>query len=369
MIAATSEFVRVERVTKTYGRSAALADVSFGIRRGEFLTLLGPSGSGKTTMLMLLAGFEAPTDGRLMLDGRDITPVPAEARNFGMVFQGYALFPHMTIAENVAYPLMIRKRSKAERRRAAGEMLERVGLSGLGDRMPAQLSGGQQQRVALARSLVFKPDMLLLDEPLSALDRSLRVELQAELRRIHQEVGTTFVFVTHDQGEALSLSDRIAVLSQGRLEQIATPTALYDAPANRFVAGFLGAANFLPVEVLADERRGETSRCRIGDRLVSCRTSAGSARSGRAMLTVRPERVAVTLAAPQADLNALPVTFLDSTYLGSHVDALLETPGSIRMTARLPASTVAGLQRGQACWAVWRAEDGFLIDSNHDADG
>jgi putative spermidine/putrescine transport system ATP-binding protein len=364
VLAPTSDagFVRLERIGKTFGRHRALTDVSLQIERGEFLTLLGPSGSGKTTMLMMLAGFETPTEGRVWLGDRDITRVPAEARNFGMVFQGYALFPHMTVTSNVEYPLMIRKVAKSERRRMAGEMLERVGLSGMADRMPAQLSGGQQQRVALARALVFEPDILLLDEPLSALDRSLRAELRAELSRIHRDVGTTFVFVTHDQGEALSMSDRIAVLSRGRLEQVGTPRSLYEAPINRAVATYLGSANFLPVDVMSVEGEGEAAicRCHVGAHAIVC-PAAGNACRGPALLAIRPEQLAVAVERPTSDVNALPVRYLESAYLGSHVDALLEMSGALRLTARLPMSTLPAVDRGQACWAVWRREHGGLV--------
>jgi putative spermidine/putrescine transport system ATP-binding protein len=237
--------LRLDGITRRYGAVAALGGVSLAVAAGEFLTLLGPSGSGKTTLLNIIAGFVAPDEGRIVLEGRDITALPAERRDFGMVFQGYALFPHMTVAENVAFALRVRGMGRAEREARVGEALDLVQLGGLGGRRPAQLSGGQQQRVALARALVFRPRLLLLDEPLSALDRQLRAGLQEELRGLNRRTGVTFVAVTHDQDEALSMSDRVAILREGRLVQLGPPVELYERPRTRFVAGFLGHANFL----------------------------------------------------------------------------------------------------------------------------
>jgi putative spermidine/putrescine transport system ATP-binding protein len=227
--------IGAEGIGKSFGSFAALTDIGMTIGRGEFVTLLGPSGSGETTFLMILAGFEPPTIGRLTLDGADMTQTPAEARAFGMVFQGYALFPHMTVEQNTAFPLKVQRRSAADTRRRVAEMIEMVGL------------GGQQQRVALDRALVYDPPVLLLDEPFSALDKNLRGQMQDEVRRLHRKIGTTFVFVTHDQSEALALSSRIAIFDQGKLQQIAAPQDVYERPANRFVAEFLGDINVLPL--------------------------------------------------------------------------------------------------------------------------
>ncbi len=235
-------------VGKSFGSFQALKNVTLDVGRGEFLTLLGPSGSGKTTFLMIVAGFEQPTVGRLMSEGEDITLRSAETRSFGMVFQGYALFPHMTVAQNIAFPLQVRKTPRDVTQRRVGEIIERVGLSGHESKLPAKLSGGQQQRVALARALVFEPSVLLLDEPFSALDKHLRGRMQDEVKRLHQEFGTTFIFVTHDQSEALSLSSRIAIFNHGELLQIAAPQEVYERPTSRFVAEFLGEINLLPVE-------------------------------------------------------------------------------------------------------------------------
>ncbi len=232
-------------LTKRFGSFTAAENVNLDIRRGEFLTLLGPSGSGKTTLLMLIAGFLDITEGDILLDGRSIAGMPPEKRNFGMVFQGYALFPHMTVRQNIAYSLDVRKRPKSEIAARVDEMLDLVQLQEFGHRLPDQLSGGQQQRVALARALCFAPPVLLLDEPLGALDKKLRVEVQDQLKDIHRRVGTTFIYVTHDQEEALSMSDRIVIMQQGRIEQVGTPAELYQKPRNRFAASFLGKSNFL----------------------------------------------------------------------------------------------------------------------------
>ncbi|MBI1734970.1 MAG: ABC transporter ATP-binding protein [Candidatus Rokubacteria bacterium] len=238
--------VRLEGISKHYGPVRAVDRVDLSVQQGEFVTILGPSGSGKSTMLMLIAGLARPSAGRIVLGGRDVTHAPAQARNVGLVFQSYALFPHMTVFDNVAFPLGVRHVARADIARRVAEALRLVRLTGLEARKPSELSGGQQQRVALARGLVFQPDILLLDEPLGALDRKLREELQVELKQLQRTVGVTTILVTHDQEEALSLSDRIAVLDQGRVQQIASPEEAYLRPANRFVADFLGIANFLP---------------------------------------------------------------------------------------------------------------------------
>ena len=243
--AAASGGLRLQALTKRFGNFTAAQNVNLDIQRGEFLTLLGPSGSGKTTLLMMIAGFLDITEGDILLDGTSIAGVPPEKRNFGMVFQGYALFPHMTVRQNIAYPLSVRKRPKAEIEARVDEMLDLVQLQDFGHRLPTQLSGGQQQRVALARALCFAPPVLLLDEPLGALDKKLRVEVQDQLKDIHRRVGTTFIYVTHDQEEALSMSDRIVIMQNGQIEQVGTPQELYQKPRTAFAASFLGKSNFL----------------------------------------------------------------------------------------------------------------------------
>lgn len=237
--------LRLTNLCKNFGDFQAVKSVDLDIRKGEFLTLLGPSGSGKTTLLMMIAGFLDVTRGDISLAGNSIVNVPAEKRNFGMVFQGYALFPHMTVRQNIAYPLEIRKQTRASIELRVDEMLELVQLQDFGNRKPDDLSGGQKQRVALARALAFSPPVLLLDEPLGALDKKLRIEVQEQLKDIHHRVGTTFIFVTHDQEEALSMSDRIVIMREGAIEQVGTPLELYEQPETRFAAGFLGKSNFL----------------------------------------------------------------------------------------------------------------------------
>lgn len=237
--------LQVNHVSKYFGTFCAVDDITLDIRKGEFLTLLGPSGSGKTTLLMMVAGFLDISKGDIALDGASIALVPAENRNFGMVFQGYALFPHMSVRDNIGYALSVRKQPKEQIRNRVDEMLELVQLQDFASRKPGQLSGGQQQRVALARALCFSPPVLLLDEPLGALDKKLRVEVQEQLRDIHRRVGTTFIYVTHDQEEALSMSDRIVIMRDGAVEQTGTPNELYERPVNRFTAGFLGKSNFI----------------------------------------------------------------------------------------------------------------------------
>lgn len=237
--------LQIRDVSKVFGTFQAVDGVNLDIQKGEFLTLLGPSGSGKTTLLMMIAGFLDITRGDIALDGASIAGVPAEKRNFGMVFQGYALFPHMSVRDNIGYALSVRKRPAAEIESRVDGMLELVQLQHFADRKPGQLSGGQQQRVALARALCFAPPVLLLDEPLGALDKKLRVEVQEQLKDIHKRVGTTFIYVTHDQEEALSMSDRIVIMRDGAIEQVGTPKELYERPATKFSASFLGKSNFI----------------------------------------------------------------------------------------------------------------------------
>ncbi|HAD29126.1 MAG TPA: ABC transporter ATP-binding protein [Rhodobacteraceae bacterium] len=240
--------LQINNLCKMFGTFCAVNDVSLDIQKGEFLTLLGPSGSGKTTLLMMIAGFLDITSGDISLDSETLIGVPPEKRNFGMVFQGYALFPHMTVRDNIGYALSVRKTPKAEIDIRVEEMLELVQLQSFADRKPNQLSGGQQQRVALARALCFSPPVLLLDEPLGALDKKLRVEVQEQLKDIHRRVGTTFIYVTHDQEEALSMSDRVVIMRDGAIEQIGSPKELYEKPESKFSAGFLGKSNFLYLE-------------------------------------------------------------------------------------------------------------------------
>jgi len=287
-------FIAFDNVTKLYPGSVqpAVDRVSFEIRQGEFLTLLGPSGSGKTTSLMMLAGFEGVTSGAIRLEGQPIERLPAHQRNMGVVFQSYSLFPHLSVADNVAFPLKVRRLAAAEITARVERALDRVHLRDFAERRPNQLSGGQQQRVALARALVFEPRLVLMDEPLAALDKRLREEMQLEIRRLHREVGVTMVYVTHDQSEAMTLSDRVAVFNQGRIEQLDVPSALYDAPANPFVAGFLGDNN-RATGTLAG-RTGATVQVALpGQRAAVAARASAALQAGVVQVTlcIRPERL------------------------------------------------------------------------------
>jgi spermidine/putrescine ABC transporter ATP-binding subunit len=284
--------VRLVSVTKRYGRIEAVRDLTLEVDAGEFVTLLGPSGSGKTSTLMMVAGHELPDAGEITIDDRDVTRVPAHQRDIGMVFQHLALFPHLSVAANVAFPLRMRHRPTRETAERVAAALSLVRLDGVAERYPRQLSGGQQQRVALARALVFGPSILLMDEPLSALDKQLREEMQIEIRRLQQRLGITTLYVTHDQKEALTLSDRIALLNGGRVAQVGTPEALYDRPRNRFVAGFVGESNFLAGQV-CEVARGECRLVLRGGLVLTAPAVPGIQPGARVTAAVRPEAVQV----------------------------------------------------------------------------
>ena len=328
--------IELQRLSKLYpGATAPAVDsVSLAIEAGEFLTLLGPSGSGKTSTLMLLAGFEQPTSGHILLDGQPIERLPPHQRGMGVVFQSYSLFPHMTVAQNVAFPLQVRKWPAATIAAKVQQALDTVRLGHLGERRPVQLSGGQQQRVALARALVFEPRVVLMDEPLSALDKKLREEMQLEIRRLHRELGVTMVFVTHDQAEAMTLSDRVAVFNHGRIVQLAPPQVLYDAPADVFVAGFIGDNNHLAGQ--ADGTGGLRS---AGGLRLQGRPAAGS-QAGAATLCVRPEH----LRPARADdhVNRLDATVLDAIHLGDHWRLVVKLDGAAEADATWFAKLAPG---------------------------
>jgi iron(III) transport system ATP-binding protein len=311
--------VAVEDVSFAYGTNTILDGVSLAVPRGEFFAFLGPSGSGKTTLLRLIAGFGQPRTGRIRVGARDVTGAPPWDRNVGMVFQNYALWPHMTVAENVAFGLHRRRVRKPEIARRVEAALALVGLEGYGGRRPAQLSGGQQQRVALARTVVIEPEVLLLDEPLSNLDAQLRVEMRAELRALQRKTGLTTIFVTHDQEEANAISDRMAVLDGGRIQQIGRPVELYDNPANRFVAGFLGTANLVEGEIVRDGA-GAVFRGPAGIVL----PAPATARTGRALLALRPQALALTRDGAAA---AIAGEVRQTEFLGGHVRYAIEAAG------------------------------------------
>lgn len=299
--------ISISGVTKTYGKVHALDNVDLEIREGEFLTLLGPSGSGKTTLLMALAGFTRPDSGSIRFGDEEIILKPPHLRNVGMVFQSYALFPHMSVAANVGFPLKLRKVARPEIEKRVADALATVQLEGYGERRISQLSGGQRQRVALARAIVFSPRILLMDEPLSALDKKLREHMQIELRHLHEKLGMTTVYVTHDQREALTMSDRIAVINHGKLMQLDTPREIYDRPANRFVADFLGESTFLPLEETGKSLSFAGKPIKVRD------IPAGA---GQPMMVMRPERVTVTSGKTARDMNTFKAKVKELVYQG-----------------------------------------------------
>ncbi len=324
--------VSFAEVEKRYGAGrAAVSGLNLEVRRGEFLTLLGPSGSGKTTTLMMLAGFEAPTQGEILLDGASLAGRPPHQRNMGVVFQNYALFPHMSVADNLRFPLSVRGINGAEASAKVDEMLALTRLDTLGRRRPDQLSGGERQRVALARALIFDPDIVLMDEPLGALDRQLRDKLQIEIKRIQRQLGLTILYVTHDQSEALTLSDRIAVFADGEVQQVDTPEAIYDRPANAFVARFVGENNAMSGYVT--ERHGDDCSVWIADGLIVRATAVGTIAQGdRVIATIRPEHIhAGALPEP---CNRFPAAIERSIYHGDHARVRTILPGGVSLTVR-----------------------------------
>jgi spermidine/putrescine transport system ATP-binding protein len=328
--------VRLDAVTKRFGDFVAVRALSLDIERGEFFTLLGPSGCGKTTTLRMVAGFEEPSEGRIVLDGEDVSGVPPFKRATNTVFQSYALFPHLSVEDNVAFGLRRRKVPKAEVAGRVAEELERVGLSAEAKRKPRQLSGGQQQRVALARALVNRPAVLLLDEPLGALDLKLRKQLQVELKRIQRDVGITFVYVTHDQEEALTMSDRIAVMNRGVVEQVAAPEAVYDRPTTKFVAGFIGVSNLMPGEVV--DVNGKFAQLRLDSGPTVAAPKDGLARGERCNAVVRPEKLEIIAADVAGDPSHLHVSGVveSSLYLGTATQMVVRLPDEVAMTVLVP---------------------------------
>jgi putative spermidine/putrescine transport system ATP-binding protein len=350
----------LRNLSKHYGGLAAVDDVSLSVPRGQFLTLLGPSGSGKTTLLMVIAGFVEPTAGDVFLDDRPITRLPPERRNFGMVFQGYALFPHLTVRDNVAFPLRIRRMSRSEIAERVRTALDLVRLAPLAERLPRQLSGGQQQRVALARALVFAPHVLLLDEPLSALDKKLRAELQWELKALHRRVGTTFIYVTHDQDEALSMSDQVAIIRDGRLIQTGPPRSLYERPRTQFVADFLGKSNFIRGRVEAVDT-GRFTYTAGGARYTQ-RAEGAIERPGEdVLIALRPEKITVSLK-PGSDGNSVRGEVTAWNYSGTSFHLLARTAslGDLMITAPAWRSDLEP-ELGQAVWLSWPLDAAVVV--------
>jgi putative spermidine/putrescine transport system ATP-binding protein len=350
-----------DQIEKRYGTVIAVDGVSLDIAPGEFVTLLGPSGSGKTTTLMMLAGFEIPTAGEIYVDEDPIAAVPPYRRNIGMVFQNYALFPHMTVGENIAFPLQMRKMNRSEITRQTTAVLQLVGLPGYEGRYPRQLSGGQQQRVAVARALVFNPRVLLMDEPLGALDKQLREHLQLEIKALHEQLGVTIIYVTHDQEEALVMSDRIAVMNDGHIEQCGLPTELYDEPSTRFVATFIGESNFIDGIV---HRLDGTAACIEAAGLGELRAPlrAGLAAGAPVALTVRPEKIVASDNGLTADMNAVTGTVDDVVFVGEMRRYVVVLPGGQRLV--LKAQNRSGVQsfaRGDSIRVCWNVADFRIV--------
>ncbi len=324
--------VRLEELTKAFGDFTAVDGIDLHMPPGEFFTMVGPSGCGKTTTLRMIAGFERPTSGHILLDGADVAQTPPHKRNVNTVFQSYALFPHLTVAENVAFGLKYHKATKEERKRRVGEMLELVQLGGFEQRKPSELSGGQQQRVALARALVLRPQVLLLDEPLGALDARLRKDLQVELKALQEDVGVTFIFVTHDQEEALTMSDRIAVMNNGRVEQAGPPQAVYEDPETLFVADFLGVSNLISADATGQD--GDSCNLNVAERTLRARQGAIDTR-GEVKAMIRPERVGVEPAGGDG-LNRLPGLVEHAVFLGSFRELRVRILGGSLIKVVLP---------------------------------
>ena len=356
----SNSFVRFQNVQKSYdGEVLVVKDLNLDIPKGEFLTMLGPSGSGKTTCLMMLAGFETATHGIISLNGNPINNIPPHKRGIGMVFQNYALFPHMTVSENLSFPLEVRGLTKTTREDKVQWALDMVQMSEFGNRRPAQLSGGQQQRIALARSLVFEPDLVLMDEPLGALDKQLREHMQYEIKHLHERLGVTVVYVTHDQSEALTMSDRVAVFNDGVIQQLASPPDLYERPENAFVAQFIGENNKIFAEVIE-----------IKNSIVSARTSRGTIIKGKKVncgeigskttLSIRPERINVGVKGE----NTSEAEILELIYIGDHIRCRMLVEGDQDFIVKVPnSSKVMNLKIGQKTNVSWSINDCRALDT------
>jgi putative spermidine/putrescine transport system ATP-binding protein len=351
--------LRFDSVAKRYGDVVALHPMDLVIQPGEFFALLGPSGSGKTTLLGMAAGFVSPTEGRILVNDRDITRMPPERRNIGMVFQNYSLFPFLTVAANVAFPLEMRKHPKADIAPRVRQMLAMVRLEHLADRLPAELSGGQQQRVALARAAVYNPSVLLMDEPLGALDKNLREEMQDEIMRFHAEFGATVIYVTHDQHEAAFMADRIAILNQGRIEQAGPQSELYERPSNAFVAGFLGEANLMCVTACASDTAGSCSvTTKEGLRLIV----PGTSPSGR-IACIRPANITLS-PAPLSYANTFAGRVVDMVHAADSIRYRVQLNDRCQISVRVTSRRAdVRFERGQEAYVQWAPEDVLLMEN------
>ena len=360
-MAKNNEFVKFDKVDKSYdGKVLVVKDLNLDIAEGEFITMLGPSGSGKTTCLMMLAGFETPTNGEIYLEGNPISNIPPHKRGIGMVFQNYALFPHMTVYENLAFPLRVRKFSKDETDKKVEKALSMVSLSGFGNRMPAQLSGGQQQRVAVARALVFDPAVVLMDEPLGALDKNLRESMQYEIKHIHESIGVTVVYVTHDQSEALTMSNRIAVFNDGKVQQLSSPDKLYEEPVNSFVAEFIGENNTFQGEV----EDISNDRCKIkldsGGEILANPIRVKS-KGEKSIVSLRPERAIID---PEEKMeNKFKGKIEEVIYHGDHTRLRLELLGNKEFILKVPNSSARmDIKLGNEINIGWNSFDARALD-------
>ena len=353
-------FVVFERVQKSYdGLSLVVKDLNLRIKKGEFLTMLGPSGSGKTTCLLMLAGFETATHGEILLDGKPINNIPPHKRGIGMVFQNYALFPHMTAGENLSFPLEVRKIDKKNREEKVKTALEMVQMSEFVNRKPAQLSGGQQQRIALARSLVFNPDLVLMDEPLGALDKQLREHMQYEIKNIHKQLGVTVVYVTHDQSEALTMSDRVAVFNDGQIQQLSTPAGLYENPENAFVAQFIGENNKLIGKVKNINNNEVTVKTAQNLEVKALKVNCGGVGSDTT-LSIRPERIHLN-SKYKNKVNALVKQLI---YHGDHIRCLIELDKENEFIVKIPNSNIQNnLKIGEKISLSWDSKDCHALDA------
>lgn len=367
------EFLEFRGVSKRFGTIQAVGDVSLEIKKGEFFSLLGPSGCGKTTMLRIAAGFEEPDAGRVFLDGRDITDLPPNKRKVNTIFQSYALFPHMSVRDNIAFGLAIARRTKKEIDAEVDKMLHLIQMAGQADKKPDLLSGGQKQRVAVARALINKPDVLLLDEPLAALDLKLRQKMLIELDLIHDEVGITFLYVTHDQAEAMSLSDRIAVMDSGRIEQIGAPAEIYESPRTSFVAAFIGDTNFLEGRV---RECPDHEYCRLaiaGLPEILCFNDKHLQPGQAIYLSIRPEKIHISRDRPEEkpQRNIMPAAVEDVIYLGSNTKYWVRVAGYRIQVLRQHARYFFDdkpLRWKDEAWIWWHADDGFMLDHFRKAD-
>ena len=355
------DFVKFDKVDKSYdGKVLVVKDLQLDIEEGEFVTMLGPSGSGKTTCLMMLAGFETPTNGEIFLDTKPISKIPPYEREIGMVFQNYALFPHMTVEENLSFPLEVRKIPKPETKEKVQKALDMVELGNFGTRFPAQLSGGQQQRVALARALVFEPRLVLMDEPLGALDKNLREQMQYEIKHIHDRIGITVVYVTHDQSEALTMSNRIAVFNDGVVQQLSTPDILYEKPENSFVAKFIGENNTL--NGMVTDINGETCTVELdnGFGKVKALKINVNEKGDKTQLSIRPERVTIDSTNPES--NNFEGKIQELIYLGDHIRARLNVCGNDEFIVKVPNEGSFSHKEGDLLNLSWNPDDVRALD-------